>query len=410
MNIAVAQSGGPTCAINSSLTGIVKEARQNNIEKIYGVKNGIDGVMNERFCDLGALLSTEEKMKLLRETPSTALGSCRIKLEEVSFHPALYQTIFANLEKRGIGAFFYIGGNDSMDTVKKLHDYSVQSGSGIKFIGVPKTIDNDLPETDHTPGFGSAAKYLATTVKEIICDSNVYNLCSVTIIEIMGRDAGWLTASTSILRAHCGGAPHLVYLPEKPFRIEKFLNDITRLHKTKKAVIVAVSEGLKNENGEYIAAAHQSGKCDVFGHKYLSGLGKFLEHQVEVSIGCKVRSVELNVCQRCAAHIASVTDLDEAENIAAAAVRASLSGKSGVMMTIRRVSNTPYKVEYNSVDVKLCANRERRFPSEWINGDSNNILAEANDYFLPLIQGEVNIRYENGIPLHFNIYDEDWTF
>jgi 6-phosphofructokinase 1 len=319
----------------------------------------------------------------------------------------MYKAIFANLEKHNISAFFYIGGNDSMDTVSKLHDYAEQIGSSIKFVGIPKTIDNDLPETDHTPGFGSAAKYLATTVKEIIADSNVYNLKSVTIIEIMGRDAGWLTASTSVL-SESGGAPDLIYLPEKPFSLEQFLRDITRIHKGKKAVIAAVSEGLRGENGEYTATANHSGKSDVFGHKYLAGLGKFLEEQVAERLGCKVRSVELNVCQRCAAHVASVTDLDEAEEVAAAAVRAALEGRSGVMMTIQRVSNSPYRVEYTPVDVKLCANRVQHFPENWINYDGNGILPEAQEYFLPLIQGEPNVLYKDGIPVHFYIHDKDF--
>ncbi|MCL1904103.1 MAG: 6-phosphofructokinase [Oscillospiraceae bacterium] len=401
MNIAVAQSGGPTCAINSSLAGIVKEAKRNGVTKIYGAKNGIDGVINNRFCNLGELLKTDDELRLLRATPSTALGSCRIKLQ-----PAQYETIFANLQKYKIEAFFYIGGNDSMDTVDKLHDYAAQIGSNIKFVGVPKTIDNDLPETDHTPGFGSAVKYLATTIKEIICDSNVYNLNSVTVIEIMGRDAGWLAASSALLKESCNGAPHLIYLPEKPFCTKSFLDDIKRLHQKTRAVIVAVSEGLKNEDGGYIAAANQSGKSDVFGHKYLAGLGKLLEHEISDNLGCKVRSVELNVCQRCAAHTASETDLNEAEEIAAAAVQTALKGKSGVMMTIRRVSNIPYKVEYIPVCVKLCANRERLFPLDWISSEGNDILAEVNDYFLPLIQGEVKIKYDNGIPVHFRINDD----
>jgi 6-phosphofructokinase 1 len=397
MNIAVAQSGGPTAAINSSLAGVIKQAKLSGIPRIYGAKNGIDGVIRDRFCDLGNLGDSD--LELLRSTPSTALGSCRIKLD-----PSQYPAIFANLEKRDIGAFFYIGGNDSMDTVSKLHDYAVQNGKAVRFVGIPKTIDNDLPETDHTPGFGSAAKYLAVTVKEIIADSNVYNLESVTIIEIMGRDAGWLTASTCVL----GRELHLIYLPEKPFNLERFFADIKRVQSTDKAVIIAVSEGLRDEKGEYVGSDNQSGKSDVFGHKYLAGLGKFLERQVCEHIGCKVRSVELNVCQRCASHIASVTDLNEAEAIAKAAVRKALSGNSGVMMTIQRVSNSPYRSEYSPADVKLCANRVRKFPEKWINADGNGICEEAETYFLPLIQGEVNVLYDNGIPVHLRIRDEDF--
>jgi 6-phosphofructokinase 1 len=398
MNIAVAQSGGPTAAINSSLVGVIKRAKSHGISKVFGAKNGIDGVINDRFCDLTDL--SEDAMSLLRHTPSTALGSCRIKLEE-----SQYKSIFSNFEKHDIGAFFYIGGNDSMDTVSKLHDYAIKTGSQIKFVGIPKTIDNDLPETDHTPGFGSAAKYLTTTVKEIISDSNVYNLKSVTIIEIMGRDAGWLTASTSVL----GDALHLIYLPEKPFCLDRFYNDVKRVQSTKKAVIVAVSEGLKDKSGEYVGSDNQSGKSDVFGHKYLAGLGKFLEHKIAENIGCKVRSIELNVCQRCASHVASVTDLDEAEQVAAAAVDTALAGESGVMMTIQRLGDSPYKVQYCPVDVKLCANRVRKFPDEWINADCNGISPKALAYFMPLIQGEVVVRYENGIPVHFNINDDEFN-
>jgi 6-phosphofructokinase 1 len=403
MNIAVAQSGGPTCAINSSLVGVIKEAKLNNIKRIYGAKNGIYGVIKDCFCDLGAIADTEDKLKLLRETPSTALGSCRIKLE-----PCQYPGILANLEKRGIGAFFYIGGNDSMDTVSKLHDYAARTGSKIKFAGIPKTIDNDLPETDHTPGFGSAAKYIAATVKEIIADSNVYNIKSVTIIEIMGRDAGWLTASTCVL----DDILHLSYLPEKPFSLDRFINDIKLVQEEKRAVIVAVSEGLKDVNGEYTAAANQSGKSDVFGHRYLAGLGKFLEHKVSQLIGCKVRSVELNVCQRCACHIASATDLNEAQEVAQAAVREVLNNNnhnSGIMMTIQRVSDSPYKVQYKPVDVKLCANRVKRFPEKWINAQGNGVLPRAKGYFMPLIQGEINARYKDGIPVHFIINDDEFN-
>ncbi|MCL1831435.1 MAG: 6-phosphofructokinase [Oscillospiraceae bacterium] len=406
MNIAVAQSGGPTAAINSSLAGVIAEAMKiSQVEHIYGAKNGIAGVMNDEFCDLRALVARPYGMVTLRQTPSSALGSCRIKLTEED-----YPKIIANLVKRNIGAFFYIGGNDSMDTVSKLHDYVVSKGINIRFVGIPKTIDNDLPETDHTPGFGSAAKYLAATVKEIIADSNVYYVNSVTIIEVMGRDAGWLTASTSILRETCGGMPHLIYLPERPFDVQTFLKDVANLHESGiRAVIVAVSEGLKDADGEYVAADNQSGKADVFGHKYLAGLGKFLEAQVSDKLVCKVRSIELNVMQRCASHIASMTDLDEAAEVAAAGVRAAVTeGYSGVMMSIVRVSDAPYKVEYLPVDVKCVANHVRHFPAEWINTQGNGINEQARGYFMPLIQGEPNVLFEDGVPVHFKVDETDY--
>ncbi|MEG0614365.1 MAG: 6-phosphofructokinase [Oscillospiraceae bacterium] len=401
-NIAVAQSGGPTAAINSSLVGVFTEGfKHEQIKEIYGFKNGIEGIISDDFIDLKERIRSVSDVNLLKHTPSTALGSCRMKLPPISDNSQIYEKIFSNFERHNIGAFFYIGGNDSMDTVAKLSKYAQINGKNINFVGIPKTIDNDLVLTDHTPGFGSAAKYIATTVNEIICDSQVYALNSVTIIEIMGRDAGWLTASSCVLRANGEIAPHLIYLPETPFSIDKFILDVQKVQKEHKAVIVAVSEGLKTADGNYVASGVLSGNTDVFGHKYLAGLGKFLENLIKEKIGCKVRSVELNVMQRCSSHIASKTDIDEAEEIGSEAVKAALNGSTGVMMSFKRVSDFPYEVVFQTVPVDKVANAERCFPQEWINEEKNGITSDALNYFLPLITGEVETLYKNGIPVHF---------
>ncbi len=404
MNIAVAQSGGPTAAINASLAGVFTEAVKNaNIGTIYGFKNGISGVLRDDAVDLSEYLKDDRDVEMLKLTPSTVLGSCRLKLKNIDESKEQYEKILEVFEKRDIGAFFYIGGNDSMDTVLKLSDYFRSIGKDIKVMGVPKTIDNDLVLTDHTPGFGSAAKYIATTVAEIIRDSQVYDLTSVTVIEIMGRDAGWLTASTSVLRTIGEEAPHLIYLPEVPVTKEKILDEIKEAHKKHKACIVAVSEGIKTPDGKYLAEDNLSGCVDVFGHKYLSGVGKYLENLISSELSCKVRSIELNVMQRCSSHSASLTDIEESQKIGAAAVKYALMGHTGEMMIFERKGNNPYVVEISSADIKSIANKEKCFPCEWINDEGNNIKDEALDYFMPLIQGEVSLFKENGLPIHMKI-------
>ena len=384
MNIAVAQSGGPTCAINASLVGVFKQALKTpEIDAVFGSRNGIEGIIGDDLVDLKRIIRTNEDMELLRQTPSTVLGSCRRKLPEPGGEDAeaLYKKIFECLEKHRIEAFFYIGGNDSMDTVHKLSQYAEKIGSKISFVGVPKTIDNDLPVTDHTPGFGSAAKYVTATVQEIIRDSSVYSIDSVTIIEIMGRHAGWLTASTCVLRANDEIAPHLIYLPESDFSAERFLEDVRAERAKHKAVIVAVSEGIELED-----EGARSGVTDNFGHKYLSGVGKALEQLVREQIGCKVRS-----------------DIDEAEQIGSEAVKCAMAGESGVTMIFRRISDKPYVVTIESADTALMANQEKFFPAKWITAEGNQVSDEAIKYFLPLIQGEVNIAMKNGMPVHFKM-------
>lgn len=405
MNIVVAQSGGPTCAINASLVGVFREAmKESGIDAIFGSINGIEGVIEDRLIDLKSMIHTDHDMELLRQTPSTVLGSCRYKLSDMEKDDTVYKKIVQCFKHRQIGAFFYIGGNDSMDTVMKLSAYVKDEGLNVKIIGIPKTIDNDLCITDHTPGFGSAAKYVAVTMQEIIRDSSVYSVPSVTIVEIMGRHAGWLAASSAVLHANGQAAPHLVYVPERPMTLEGFFEDLRCQMAKHKAVIVAVSEGMEvpeSDSGEY-----QSGVTDSFGHKYLSGIGKYLEQAVRKEFGCKVRSIELNVMQRCSSHLSSATDIREAEEIGSAGVRCALSGETGKVMTFRRIKDAPYTVTIEPADAKDIANREKFLPSEFINEAGNNITEKALTYFMPLIQGESNLIMQNGLPQHFMIRED----
>lgn len=398
MNIAVAQSGGPTCAINASLVGVFRESlKEPTIDAIFGSINGVEGIIHDHLIDLKTMILTNEDMELLRQTPSTVLGSCRYKLPDWQEDDAVYQQIVHCLKRRQIGAFFYIGGNDSMDTVQKLSAYFREKKLDIKVIGIPKTIDNDLCITDHTPGFGSAAKYVATTMQEIVRDSSVYSMPSITIVEIMGRHAGWLTASSAVLHAYGDPAPHLVYVPESHFSEKKFLRDVEQEMAKHKAVIVAVSEGVAVPEGV------QSGAVDNFGHKYLSGIGKYLEQLVREKIGCKVRSIELNVMQRCSSHLCSKTDIDESEQIGAAGVQCALNGETGRVMVFRRIHDMPYTVVMEPADASQIANREKFLPREFLTPAGNNISDKAMPYFLPLIQGELNLQMHGGIPKHFTI-------
>ncbi len=397
MNIAVAQSGGPTCAINASLVGVFRQALKTaEIDTVFGSINGIEGVYNDRLIILNSAITTNADMELLRQTPSTILGSCRCKLPDFRQDDNLYKKITATFDKHRISKFIYIGGNDSMDTVVKLSGYFEAIGrNDICVIGVPKTIDNDLCVTDHTPGFGSAAKYVASTVQEIIRDSRVYSIESVTIIEIMGRNAGWLTASTCMLRANGEIAPHLIYLPEGDFDVSRFVEDVRCEQAKHQAVIVAVSEGITIGDSDYPR------ELDAFGHVRQSGIGKQLEMVIANEIGCKVRSIELNVMQRCSSHICSKTDIDEAEQIGAAGLQAAMSGSTGKVMYFKRLSDIPYVVTIEEGNAADFANKEKPFPKKWITDRKNNVSDEAVRYFLPLIQGEVKTAMRNGMPLHF---------
>ena len=398
-NCIVGQSGGPTAAINATLAGVIKGAlKSKEIDKIYGAVHGVEGIINQNFLDLSSIFDNNDALKLLIQTPASYLGSCRKKLPDMNKDIDVYKTIFSVFEKMNVGYFFYIGGNDSMDTVDKLNDYARLNNIDIKILGVPKTIDNDLPVTDHTPGFGSAAKYIAATVKEISVDAFVYDLKSVLIVEIMGRNAGWLTAASALARNEENIAPHLIYLPENIFSLEGFLEDVRNMAEKYGNIVVCVSEGIKFKDGTYVCETTSSGLTDAFNHKNLSGTAKFLENVVREKLGYKARAVELNVCQRCASHIASLTDLKESEEIGYAAVLFALKGKSGEMMVFDRVSSSPYEVNISSVDIKKTANKEKTIPLEWIT--ENDVLQPVIDYLKPLILGQPDILYKDGLPIH----------
>lgn len=406
-NAVVGQSGGPTSAINATLAGVIRgaraAARRGEIGRLYGMRNGIEGFLSERLVDLLPLFQEEEAIDRLALTPAAALGSCRKKLRPASEDPETYRRLFDIFEKYEIGMFFYIGGNDSMDTVDKLSAYAAEHGYPLRVVGVPKTIDNDLALTDHTPGFGSAAKYIATTVSEILCDTAVYTVRAVTIVEIMGRDAGWLTAAAALASLGGGRAPDLLYFPERPFDKEEFLSSVRAALDRHPNVVVAVSEGARFADGSYVGASAQSGAADAFGHRYLGGTGKVLERLVKESIGCKVRSVELNLPQRCAAHLASKTDIEESLLIGETAISCACRGESGVILCFRRTADEPYAVEVSSVPVSSVANAIRTLPDGYINAQGNGVTDACLRYLAPLIAGEVTPRYQNGIPLHFAI-------
>jgi len=404
-NLLVAQSGGPTAAINATLCGVIEKAMINTaIEKIYGARNGVLGILSEKLIELKPALFNTTSLQLLCQTPSSALGSCRMKLSDWKENSLEYEKIISVLKKYNIGYFVYIGGNDSMDTVEKLSSYcKAKNITDIKIIGAPKTIYNDLCETDHSPGFGSAAKYIATTFTEIACDCHVYAMTSVSIVEVMGRDTGWLTASSALARCNGHASPDLIYVSEIPFDIEQFLEDLQYKLSERMAVVVAISEGLKNEEGYYIADAMQNQQTDDFGHKILAGTGRFLEEIVRHEIGCKVRSIELNVMQRCASHIASACDIYEARLLGNAAADRVINGFSGEMACIKRTSNKPYQIEVVFSPISKIANRVKFVPREWITEQGNDVTQELIDYVMPLVQGEMPVTYHNGIPVHFKL-------
>lgn len=395
-NMLIGQSGGPTVAVNASLAGAIKRAmKHSEINNIYGVCNGLEGLLNERIIDLRPQFRNVRDFQALEDTPAMALGSCRYKLPPQP-HP-VYGNILDIFHRYQIKYFFYIGGNDSMDTVMKLSDFFRECGEDIRCVGIPKTIDNDLPCTDHTPGFGSAARFIAFTVAEIACDSTVYDMPSISIVEIMGRNAGWLTASSALARREGCTAPHLVYLPEEPFDTDKFIGKLLDLRKNIKHIVVAVSEGIRYEDGQYISAAGE--KTDVFGHRALAGVGKYLEQMVSERIGGKVRSVELSVLQRSATHLKSDTDILEACRIGAEAVSFAVKGETGVMAVFRRVSDEPYLVSYECADLHSIANQEKKAPREWINEDGCDVTEKMLTYLNPLIVDQQGL----GIPAFFTL-------
>lgn len=403
-NAIVGQSGGPTAAINATLAGVIRGALdakgEGKLGTLYGMRYGIEGALSDNLIDLCCRFADPRELDALENTPAAALGSCRRKLKSHTDDPDTYDRLFALFAKYNIGYFFYIGGNDSMDTVHKLSVCAEERGYDLRVIGVPKTIDNDLAATDHTPGFGSAAKYVATTVKEILRDVSVYTVKAVTIVEIMGRDAGWLTASAALPYLSGGMGPDLIYLPEVPFDTDAFIASVRAAMERHPAVLVCVSEGIRFADGEYVGAGTQSGAVDVFGHKYLAGAARVLESVVKERLGCKVRSIELSLPQRCGAHLCSLTDIRESVAVGRAAVASALSGLTGVMMTYRRTSDTPYEIEIVPMPIGGIANAVRAVPREYINETGDGITEAGLRYLAPLILGETSPIYENGLPYH----------
>ncbi len=399
-NLIVGQSGGPTAVINGSLYGVVMRGLESpdEVDQIYGMINGIEGFLDDKYMDMRPLADNNE-LEFLRVTPGSYLGSCRYKLPE-DLNDPVYPKLFQKLDEKNIGYFFYIGGNDSMDTVSKLSRYAAGIGSDIRFIGIPKTIDNDLIMTDHTPGFGSAAKYVATTVREISTDASVYdNKKSVTIVEIMGRDAGWLTASSMLARKFEGDNPVLIYLPEVSFDQDAFIEKAKAAMEVTSNIVVCISEGIHDESGTFVCEYGSELGTDNFGHKMLTGSGKYLENLVKEKLGVKVRSIELNVCQRCGSSLISSADLTEAVNAGVYGVKAALEGQTGMMVTFNRKSDIPYELSYGTEDVNKICNETKPVPTEWIINDGSDISEEFVTYARPLILGTETISTKNGLPI-----------
>ena len=369
-NVLVGQSGGPTAVINSSLAGVYEAAKALGAAHVYGMEYGIQGLLQGKIVDLDDRLDDKMEIELLKRTP------------------------------------FYIGGNDSMDTIAKLSAYGAAKGSEIRFIGVPKTIDNDLMYTDHTPGYGSAAKYIATILKEVICDSSVYDIRSVTVAEIMGRHTGWLASAASLAAgADCNG-PDIILLPERPFDENVFLEKVAQLEKDRHNVIIAASEGVKNKDGVFLCdLVSTAGQLDAFGHKaILSGTSRYLADLIHVRLGCKTRAIEFSTLQRCASHLASRTDITEAYQVGGASVEAAYRGETGKMCAIHRISDMPYRTETEMVDVQKVANLEKRVPDDWISPDGMHVTEAFHHYARPLIQAELTPIYIDGVPRHLHLH------
>ena len=393
------QSGGPTSVINSSAAGVFIEAlAQKNITKVYGAANGIKGVLDENFYEINQ--EDEKELLLLKNTPSSALGSVRYKLKSVEEDETDYKRILEVFKKYNVRYFFYNGGNDSMDTCNKISKYLLKSGYECNIIGVPKTIDNDLYGTDHCPGYGSAAKYVATTMMELYLDATVYNKGQITIVEIMGRNAGWLTAA-SALASYKGYGPDLIYLPEQAFDVDKFLTGVKEVaDKHNGKCIVALSEGIKTADGRYVveAIASENAAKDSFGHTQLGGVAATLANLVKEKIGGKVRAIEFSLMQRCGAHLASKVDVEEAFNAGKYAVKYACEGETDKMVVFVRQPGKEYSVKYELMDIEMAANTEKTVPLSWIKPDNSGMTQEFIDYALPLIQGDCKAPLEDGLP------------
>ncbi len=400
-NVIVGQSGGPTSVINSSLAGVFQGCISRGADNVYGMVNGVQGLLNSEIVNLTDILVSNLEIELLKRTPSAYLGSCRFKLPHYEDDTYIYEKIFKILKELEIQCFFYIGGNDSMDTICKLSDYAKQINSDIKFMGVPKTIDNDLMMTDHTPGYGSAAKYIGVVMKEIVRDATVYGTPYVTVVEIMGRNAGWLTAAASLAKAEDCEGVDMLCLPEVPFNADNFITKTEKLMKTQKSIVIAVSEGIKLPDGRYVCELSDDTRfTDAFGHKNLTGTARYLSNMIMKKLGTKSRSVELSTLQRCAGHVTSRTDITEAYQVGGAAAKYAFEGHTGEMIAIKRLSNDPYQSTTEPKDVHKVANFEKKIPLEWINETYTDMLPVFHQYARPLIQAELTPIYINGLPRH----------
>ena len=401
-NVVVGQSGGPTAVINSSVAGVYAAAKKLGVNKVYGIVHGIEGFLQDRICDLDEYLADEAGIELLKRTPSAFLGSCRFKMPKIEGHEDVYEKVFEIMEKHDIECLFYCGGNDSMDTVKMLSDYAAAHGKNQRFVGVPKTIDNDLPITDHCPGYGSAAKYIATSMKEIIRDNASFGAKkpTVCIVEIMGRNAGWLTAAAALSRGSDCEGPDAIYLPEKVFDMDAFMAKVKDLAATKSSVVIAVSEGVHIADGRYVCELGKEVAVDAFGHKQMSGTAVMLADKIAAETGLKTRAIEFSTLQRAATHLASLTDINEAFQVGHDAVVAANEGKTGMMITLDRNGDDPYQCGTSAYDIHAIANVERKVPDEWITADGTDLTEDYEKYARPLIMGELMPLYVNGTPRH----------
>ena len=400
-NVIIGQSGGPTAVINSSLAGVYKAACSLGADKVYGMKYGIEGLLKEELIELNVLLDDRMSIELLKRTPSSYLGSCRYKLPDPDTDSTPFVKLFTLFDKYDICAVFYIGGNDSMDTIGKLADYGARIQSDIRFMGVPKTIDNDLMVTDHTPGYGSAAKYIGVVMKEIIRDATVYGTKYVTVVEIMGRNAGWLTAAAALAKSDDCEGVDMICLPEVPFNVEHFIEKVRVMQEKKPSIVIAVSEGVKLEDGRYVCElADDVHAVDAFGHKALTGTARFLANVVARNLDTKTRCIELSTLQRCAGHLTSRTDITEAYQVGGAAAKAAFEGHTGEMVALDRISNAPYQCTTSLHPISEVANLEKKVPLEWVNADHTAMLPEFLAYAMPLIQAELTPIYVEGLPHH----------
>ncbi len=402
-NIIVGQSGGPTAVINSSVAGVYKKAKELGVQRVYGMVYGIEGFLNENIIDLDDYLNNDENYELLKRTPSAFLGSCRYKLPKIEDNKEVYEKIFEILDKYEIDALFYIGGNDSMDTIKMLSDYAKENNKKQVFMGVPKTIDNDLPITDHCPGYGSSAKYIATSLKEVIRDNASFGVVkpTVCIVEIMGRHAGWLAAAAALAKDDTCEGVDAIYLPESKFDLDEFVASVEELAKTKHSIVIAVSEGVKTSDGKFVCElSNEHIAVDAFGHKQLSGCGQTLANIVATRTGLKTRAIEYSTLQRAATHIASLTDINEAEMVGMKAVEEANNGKTGMMVIITRDDSNGYTSSADTYDIHDIANVEKKIPLEWIDEENKQMKEEFIKYAKPLIQGELAPIFKDGLPVH----------